>query len=141
MNHKIETVWKGNMAFESQLPGGEINLDADNEVGGQGNGVRPKQLMLTSLSGCTGMDVTSLMKKMRIDEEVSKFSIEVSGNLTDEHPKVYDKVHVKYSFEGKNMNQAKLEKAVNLSIERYCGVFEMFRAFAKVSHEIVFVEN
>lgn len=141
MNHKIKTEWKGNMAFNSTVIGGEVPLDADLEVGGEGRGVRPKSLMLSSLSGCTGMDVTSLMKKMRTDENVSKFTIDVEGSLTEEHPKIYDKVHVIYTFEGKEMSQDKLEKAVNLSVDRYCGVFEMFRRFATVTHEIKFIEN
>ena len=141
MNHKIKTEWKGKMAFNSTVIGGEVALDADDAVGGEGNGVRPKALMLSSLSGCTGMDVASLMKKMRTAESVSKFTVGVEGSLTEEHPKVYDKVHVVYTFEGRAMNQAKLEKAVNLSIERYCGVFEMFRQFATVTHEINFIEQ
>lgn len=141
MSHIIKTEWKGKMAFTSKIIGGEVDLDADDAVGGEGKGVRPKALMLSSLSGCTGMDVASLMKKMRTDESVSKFTVDVEGNLTEEHPKVYDKVHVVYTFEGKEMNQAKLEKAVNLSIERYCGVFEMFRQFATVTHEIIFKEQ
>ncbi len=141
MSHKIKTEWKGKMSFNSIVTGGIVALDADAVVGGTGKGVRPKPLMLTALSGCTGMDVTSLMKKMRTDESVSKFTIEVEGNLTEEHPKIYDKVHVVYTFEGAGMIQAKLEKAVNLSVERYCGVFEMFRQFATVTHEIIFIEK
>ena len=140
MEHKITTEWLGKMAFNSSVIGGEINLDSDEAVGGQGKGVRPKALMLSALSGCTGMDVTSLMKKMRVDDSVSKFTIDVSAELTEEHPKFYKKVHVVYTFEGKEMNVAKLEKAVTLSVERYCGVFEMFRQFAEVSHEIIYKE-
>lgn len=141
MSHKSKTDWKGNMAFKSIISGGEINLDADEKVGGEGKGVRPKALMLSALSGCTGMDVASLMKKMRIDESLLEFTIDVEGNLTEEHPKIYDKVHVVYTFVGKKLNKEKLEKAVNLSIERYCGVFEMFRKFATVTHEIIFTEK
>jgi len=140
MEHKITTEWLGKMAFNSTVIGGEVALDSDEAVGGQGKGVRPKSLMLSSLSGCTGMDVTSLMKKMRVDESVSKFTLDVSASLTEEHPKVYKKVHVVYLFEGKDMNTKKLEKAVALSVERYCGVYEMFRQFAEVTHEIIFKE-
>lgn len=141
MSHKIQTEWKGKMAFNSKTIGGDVNLDADDAVGGEGKGVRPKALMLSALSGCTGMDVTSLMKKMRTDESVSIFTIDVEGSLTEEHPKFYDKVHVIYTFEGKEMDQTKLEKAVTLSVERYCGVYEMFRQFAEVTHEVIFIEK
>jgi len=141
MSHKIQTEWLGRMAFNSKVIGGEITLDAAIDVGGKDKGVRPKSLMLSALSGCTGMDVASLMKKMRTEESVSKFTIDVEGNLTEEHPKIYNKIHVIYTFEGKEMDQAKLEKAVTLSVERYCGVFEMFRQFSAISHEIIFIEQ
>lgn len=138
MEHNIKTVWKEGMAFDSQLMGGNIALDADEAVGGQGKGVTPKQLMLSALSGCTAMDVASLMKKMRV--AVDGFEVSVAGKLTEEHPKYYKTVKVVYNFEGKDLDQAKLNKIVNMSIERYCGVFEMFRQFADITTEINFVE-
>lgn len=141
MQQKIQTEWKGKMAFSSNIPGGEVVMDVDKSAGGDDAGVRPKALMLSALSGCTGLDVASLMKKMRADENVSKFTIDVEANLTEEHPKVYDKVHLIYTFQGKEMSKDKLEKSVSLSVERYCGVFEMFRQFSEISHEIVFVEE
>ncbi|MFD1551961.1 OsmC family peroxiredoxin [Putridiphycobacter roseus] len=136
MNHKTITNWSGDMMFEATVPGGKIKFDADVEVGGQDGGVRPKPTMLSALAGCTGMDVVSLLKKMRA--EVSAFRVEVDGNLTEEHPKFYDKVTVRYFFKGEDLKKDKIEKAVDLSVNRYCGVFEMFRSFAKVTHEIVY---
>ncbi len=136
MEHKIETVWKEKMQFTSNTLGGAVDLDADESVGGEGTGVRSKALMLSALSGCTGMDVASLMKKMRL--EVDSFKIDVTANLSEEHPKVYTDVHVTYTFEGTNLNHEKLNKCVSLSVDKYCGVFEMFRQFAKVSTEVVF---
>ena len=85
------------------------------------------------------MDVVSLLKKMRA--EVDDFRIEVIANLTDEHPKFYDKVHVIYRFYGSDFKKDKIEKAVNLSVERYCGVMEMFRKFAEVTTEILYIEQ
>lgn len=139
MTNKVELNWKGKMLFESITPEGNVMIDAANDVGGEGKGVRPKAMMLSSLAGCTGMDIVSLLKKMRA--EVADFKIEVSANLTDEHPKYYDRVHVIYRFYGNEFKKDKIEKAVNLSVERYCGVMEMFRRFAKVSTEIVYVEQ
>ncbi len=136
MAHKANATWIDGLAFNSNAEGGKINLDADTEVGGQGKGIKPKALMLNALAGCTGMDVASLIKKMRLT--VSDFKVEVEGELTEEHPKYYDKVKVTYHFEGENLNHEKLNKAVNLSVERYCGVFEMFRRFAKIETEIFF---
>ena len=73
--------------------------------------------------------------------EVDDFRIEVIANLTDEHPKFYDKVHVIYRFYGSDFKKDKIEKAVNLSVERYCGVMEMFRKFAEVTTEILYIEQ
>jgi putative redox protein len=139
MTNKIEINWKGQMLFESVASEGTVMIDADEAVGGQGKGLRPKAMMLTSLGGCTAMDVASLLKKMRA--EVDDFKIEVQANLTDEHPKYYDSVKVIYKFYGKEFKKDKIEKSVNLSVERYCGVFEMFRKFSDVSHEIVYIEQ
>ncbi len=139
MIHTIESDWKGKMLFCVEEPGGTVSIDSDAEFGGEGKGVLPKPLMLTSLAGCTGMDVVSLLKKMRA--EVADFKIEVKGHLTDEHPKYYDKVTVKYKFYGTDFKKDKIEKAVNLSIERYCGVMEMFRRFAEVTTSIEYFEK
>ena len=92
MINKIEVSWKGEMLFESVAPEGNVMIDAAEESGGQGKGLRPKALMLTALAGCTAMDIASLLKKMRA--EVDDFKIEVEANLTEQHPKVYDQVHV-----------------------------------------------
>ena len=138
MINKIEVSWKGEMLFESVAPEGTVMIDAAEDAGGQGKGLRPKAMMLTSLAGCTAMDVASLLKKMRA--EVADFKIEVEANLTEEHPKVYDKVKVIYKFYDKDFQKDKIEKAVNLSVDRYCGVFEMFRKFSDISHEIKYFD-
>ncbi len=135
-NH-ISTKWKGNMAFESTNPSGlNLTIDASPDDGGEGNGLRPKALMLSSLAGCSGLDMASLIKKMKL--EVDDFSIETIANLTDEHPKYYDSVTVEYHFHGSNLKEEKLQKAVDLSVEKYCGVMEMFRRFADLKIETFF---
>ena len=139
MTHAIKTQWKGNMLFNADTMGGSFYIDAAQEVGGEGKGVRPKALMLTSLAGCTGMDIVSLLKKMRA--EVEGIEIDVAAELTEEHPKYYHKVHMEYRFYGKEFQKDKIEKAVNLSIDKYCGVMEMFRKFAEVTTEIKYVEK
>ena len=139
MINKIEVSWKGEMLFESVAPEGKVMIDAAEESGGQGKGLRPKAMMLTALAGCTAMDIASLLKKMRA--EVADFKIEVEANLTDEHPKIYDKVKVTYKFYDKDFQKDKIEKAVGLSVETYCGVMEMFRKFAEVSIEIKYIDK
>ncbi len=132
--NKVVTVWKENMIFESDNPSGDtFFMDAPDE-GVKNKGMRPKALMLSSLAGCSGLDVVSLLKKMRA--EVDDFKIVTQGELTEEHPKYYNKVTVEYHFFGSDLDQDKIQKAVNLSVEKYCGVMEMFRQFADVTTEV-----
>ncbi|UUC46055.1 OsmC family protein [Flavobacterium cerinum] len=135
MTHQVRTKWLGKMQFESTNPSGDVmTIDAGPENGGEGKGLRPKALMLSALAGCTGLDVASLIEKMKL--EVTDFTIETEGELTEEHPKTYHTVRVDYHFYGSDLEPKKLEKAVNLSVEKYCGVMEMFRQFAKVEIKI-----
>ena len=140
MTNHITTKWLGGMAFESNNPSGHnLKIDAGPDDGGEGSGYRPKALMLSGLAGCSGLDVASLIKKMKL--EVDDFSIETIANLTDEHPKYYDAVTIEYHFYGANLNEAKLKKAVDLSIEKYCGVMEMFRRFAELDVQLIYHHN
>ncbi|MDG4715295.1 OsmC family protein [Winogradskyella marincola] len=137
MAHKITTQWKGGMTFESDNPSGKtVIMDTDVEGQNERFGLSPKAMMLSSLAGCSGLDVISILDKMKV--ELDDFKMDVSGELTDEHPKYYHSVKVDYYFYGKDLNKSKCEKAVNLSVEKYCGVMEMFRQFAKVETEIHF---
>ncbi|MEN8187982.1 MAG: OsmC family protein [Bacteroidota bacterium] len=139
MAEVVKIQWKGKMLFNADSVGGSFPVDAAEDVGGQDKGVRPKALMLTSLAGCSGLDVVSLLKKMRA--EVEDFEVDVTGELTDKHPKFYHKAHVEYRFYGKDFQKDKIEKAVKLSQERYCGVSEMFRQFADLTYEIKYIER
>ncbi len=133
--HKITTTWQGKMQFDSTNPSGDtMMIDAGPDNGGEGKGFRPKALMLSALAGCTGLDVASLIEKMKL--EVADFKIETEGDLTEEHPKTYHTVRLQYHFYGSNLDEKKLERAVNLSVEKYCGVMEMFRQFAKIEINI-----
>ncbi|MFH6767225.1 OsmC family protein [Gaetbulibacter aquiaggeris] len=137
MTNHITTTWKGNMKFESTNPSGHnLFIDAGPENDGKGEGYRPKALMLSALAGCSGLDVASLIKKMKL--KVTDFKIEIEANLTEEHPKYYDKVTVEFHFFGNELNESKLQKAVDLSIEKYCGVMEMFRQFSELKIETHF---
>lgn len=134
MKTKIDCTWKQDMTFEADVNGFKIMMDADPAVGGTNNGPRPKPLTLVSLAGCTGMDVISILKKMRVEPDF--FNVSVEGELTDEHPKYYHKIHVIYELKGKDIDHEKVEKAVNLSRERYCGVNALLRFGAEITQEI-----
>lgn len=137
MSHKIKSNFIGGMAFETDMDGHKIVVDAYPEFGGENKGPSPKPLVLTSLSGCTGMDVVSLLKKMRVDYE--NFSIEIEASLTEEHPKYYDKIHVVYAIKVKPEDEGKVKKAVDLSQERYCGVSYMLSQSSQLTYEILFL--
>ena len=115
---------------------GILSIGLGPEDGGEGKGYRPKALMLSGLAGCSGLDVAMLVRKMKL--EVRDFNIDITANLTDEHPKYYDKVIVAYHFYGDALDEKKLQRAVDLSVEKYCGVMEMFRRFAEVTIETNF---
>ncbi|MDO6595780.1 OsmC family protein [Oceanihabitans sp. 2_MG-2023] len=135
MSDKITANWKGNMVFESDNPRWDsIMMDASEEFGGTNSGMAPKAMMLSSLAGCSGLDVVSVLEKMKAS--VEGFYMTVEGELTDEHPKYYHTVTVEYHFTGKELNESKINKAVNLSVEKYCGVMEMFRKFATVKTSV-----
>jgi len=136
---KSTVSWKGKMAFEAEIDGKKFMIDADERVGGENQGPTPKPLMLTSLEGCTGMDVVSILKKMRV--ELDNFQVSVEGELTDEHPKHFVKMMVTYEFWGKNLPLDKIKKAVDLSEERYCGVSVVYKKVMPIESEIILHEN
>ncbi|UYW01209.1 OsmC family protein [Flavobacterium agricola] len=133
---QVKTKWLGNMRFESTNPGGNLFIDAGPENGGEGNGYRPKALMLSALAGCAGLDIAHLIPKMKL--EVDDFSIDIDGELTETDPATYKKVTLYFSFYGPNLDSDKLMRAVNLSVDKYCGVLEMFRQFAEIDIKVNF---
>ena len=135
-SHHIVSAFKGGMAFSTELNGHNITIDLEPADGGNKTGPRPKSLMLVSLAGCTGVDVVMILNKMRVD--FSNFTIDVEGELTDTEPKVYHTVKLIYKIKVKKEDELKVEKAVDLSQNKYCGVSMMFRAFAKLETEIKF---
>lgn len=130
----VSTKWLDNMSFESEINGHKLIIDAKEEVGGQDKGPRPKPLMLAALGGCTAMDVISILKKMRV--ELKSLNVEVEGELSEEHPKRFEKMHVIYEVEGDNLPMDKIEKAVSLSEEKYCGVSVVYREALEITSEI-----
>ncbi|MDT8346178.1 MAG: OsmC family protein [Flavobacteriaceae bacterium] len=135
---KITTHWISNMLFESDNPTGQkVLMDTSPENGGNNKGLGPKAMMLSALAGCTGLDVISILKSMR--SEIEALQIEVEASLTEEHPKIYNEVIITYTVKPGQTAHDKVERAIHLSVEKYCGVMEMFRAFAKVQHKVVFV--
>ena len=130
----VSTKWLENMSFESEINGHKLVIDAKEEVGGQDRGPRPKPLMLAALGGCTSMDVISILKKMRV--ELKSLNVIVEGELSEEHPKRFQKMRVIYEVEGDNLPIDKIEKAVSLSEDKYCGVSAVYKEVLEITSEI-----
>ncbi len=131
--------WTGNMAFSGVTPSGhEIIMDAAAEVGGQNTGARPTELLLHAVAGCTGIDIISILKKMRLDP--SSFHMEVKGNRAEEHPKRFTDIHIHYAFEG-DLPEDKVIRAIQLSKDKYCSVSHSLNATITVSYSINELES
>jgi putative redox protein len=131
---EVNVTWLQNMAFEAHHEGHTLILDAAEEVGGENGGCRPKDLLLSGLAGCTGMDVVSILKKMKIAD--FELNIKVTADSTTEHPKIFKDIVIAYEFTGKDLPWDKLERAVELSETRYCGVSAMLREAVSISSKI-----
>jgi putative redox protein len=126
--------WVEKMKFTADTPSEhKLALDAAPEVGGENSGVRPGELTLVALGGCTSMDVVSILRKMRV--EFDSFETIVEAEAAETHPKVWTKLHVRYIFTGKNIDETKVERAIELSSEKYCAVSAMLGKTAEMSHE------
>ena len=132
--HLVTTAFNNHMAFTSTINGHNIRMDTTADDGGEDSGPSPKRLMLASLAGCTGIDIVSILNKMKA--VFSDFSIGVHAALTTEHPQIYNHVKLTYKIKLTEEDKSKMIKAVILSTEKYCGVYAMFKTFAKMDTEI-----
>lgn len=133
--------WTGEMAFVGKGPSGyELALDAAPDVGGRGLGARPMETLLVALGGCTGMDVVSILRKMRV--EVDHFEVRLKSQRAQEHPRVFTHIEIEFAFWGSNLEEhrSQIEKAVQLSQDKYCSVAAMLRPSVELSYHIVLHE-
>jgi putative redox protein len=135
---KINVKWTDGMSFEANVDGYKVQIDSDPEFGGQGKGPKPKPLMMVALAGCTGMDLVSLMNKMRVEYE--SLNIVVEGDLTEDHPKHFKKMKVIYEISGSNVDLKKVEKIVSMSKEKYCGVSYSYKQALEIEYEIKIID-
>jgi len=130
--------WTGGMAFDIELQGHRITVDATAESGGRDMGPSPKSLLLAGLAGCTGMDVVAILRKM--GQEWDSFNLQIEAQTSEKHPRVYTDIKINYIFSGKNLSKDKIEKAVNLSQDKYCSVSAMLKSSANISYKIIIEE-
>ena len=123
------------MSCEVNVNGHKMIIDSIKQFGGNNEGPRPKSLMLVALAGCTGMDIVSILRKMRIVFDDLKVCVD--GNVTEEHPKHFDHMHIKYIIKGKNIPAGKVNSAIDLSLDKFCGVSYSYIKAMKITHELI----
>lgn len=136
--HEVETSWKEGFEFDSIIDGHHLTIDSSITGGGNDKGPRPKALILSSLGACTGMDIVSLLQKMRVD--FSDFALNVKADLRDEHPRIYTHIYLEYKIKVKKEDEEKMHKAVELSKDKYCGVSAMLSMVCPIDFKITFLD-
>ncbi len=126
------------MMVGESASGHAVVMDGPEDLGGKNLGIRPMEMLLLGLGGCTTVDVVSTLKKMR--QEVSDCRAEISAQRAEEHPKVFTKIHIHFVVEGKDLNDKKVAKAVSLSADKYCSASIMLGKSATITHDFELCE-
>jgi putative redox protein len=128
------------MQFEGIASSGHrLTMDADEVVGGHNTGFRPMELLLVGFGGCTGMDVISILRKKR--QQLTGLEMNIKGEKADEYPKVYKNVHIEYIVKGKTVQKEAVERAIGLTLEKYCSVGATLSKTAKITHSYRIIEE
>ena len=131
---KISTEYLGDMRFGHGEGTSRVIMDAKPEVGGKGEALTPKQMVLQGLAGCTGMDVAAILRKKKVEYE--SFTIDVEAEQTSSHPMVFKAVSITYRFKADPEDRASIERAIELSKNSFCGVSAMLAKTAKITTEL-----
>jgi len=116
-----------------------VIMDGPEEFGGSNAGIRPKELLLLGLGGCTGSDVVSILNKKRV--KLEGFEMNIDSELCEEHPQTYTKMHIEYVFYGNDVMEKDVERAIELSQTKYCGVTKMFEKAAEITYSYKIVKT
>ena len=135
----ISVKWIDGMLMVGKSDSGHaIVMDGPPEIGGENLGVRPMEMLLLGMTGCTVIDVISTLKKMR--EDVVDCQTQVSADRSEEYPKVFTNIHVHFVLRGKQLNPSKIDKAIKLSAEKYCSASIMIGKTAIITHDYKIIE-
>jgi putative redox protein len=137
---KAKVTLLDNMQFTGTASSGHtLIMDAEDESGGHNKGFRPMELLLVGFGGCSGMDMISILRKKR--QQVSGLEINVRGEKSDTAPKIYKKVHIEYVIKGKGVEKEAVERAIDLSLEKYCSVAATLAKAGTVTHTYRIIEE
>lgn len=132
----IKVKWIDGLRFvASDDKGHSVVMDVSKEHGGEGSGFGPMQLLLAAFGGCTGIDVVEVLRKQR--QKLGGLEIVVSGRRVSEPPQVYDRVHVEYRLKGKGVKEKSVQRATQLSQDKYCSVAATLKCRAKITYDHV----
>jgi len=135
----ISVKWIDGMLMVGKSDSGHaVVMDGPPEIGGENLGVRPMEMLLLGMTGCTVIDVISTLKKMR--EDVVDCQTQVSADRSEEYPKVFTNIHVHFVLRGKQLNPLKVDKAIKLSAEKYCSASIMIGKTAIITHDYEIIE-
>jgi putative redox protein len=123
----------------SASSGHTLTMDAEDDLGGKNAGFRPMELLLVGFGGCTGMDVVSILRKKR--QHVTGLQINIKGEKTEDFPKVYREVHLEYVITGNGIKKEAVDRAIALSLERYCSVGATLAKTGTITHSYRIVEK
>jgi putative redox protein len=130
LNAKV--TYTNGLQFVGEASSGHaIVMDGDTGVGGHNTGLRPMELLLVSLGGCTGMDVISIMKKKQ--QDVTGFEININGQKAESYPKKFTDITIEYIVRGRGISEEALKKSIDLSMNKYCSIKASLEATAKIS--------
>ncbi len=137
---KAEINWKQNVRFDALTQTGhEITMDGAPEHGGNNEGARPMELLLIGMGGCTAFDVVGILKKARA--ELSSLKIELEAERADDVPAVFTKIHVHFILKGRGLKEKLVERAIELSAEKYCSASIMLGQTADITHSFKIIEQ
>ena len=135
----ISVNWVDGMLMVGKSHSGHsITMDGPPEIGGENLGVRPMEMLLLGVAGCTMIDVVSTLKKMR--QDLTHCETKVNAERANDHPKVFTDIHIQFILKGKDLDQNKVEKAITLSAEKYCSASIMLGKTASITHDFEIVE-
>ena len=131
---KCRVKWLDHMSFVGESGSGHsVVMDGAPEVGGRNLGVRPMEMLLLGLGGCTAFDVVSILHKSR--QAISDCEVEIEAERADDIPRVFTRIHVHFIVSGKDLDPKKVEKAVSLSADKYCSASRMLEKAADITHD------
>ncbi|HEY9081403.1 OsmC family protein [Magnetovibrio sp.] len=136
---KAEVKWLGGRAFEGTPDSGHsVIMDSSPDFGGQDRGIRPMEMLMVGMGGCTSIDVMNILEKSR--QDVTACVAEITAERADTEPKVFVRMHVHFKVTGRGLDPQRVQRAISLSAEKYCSASIMLGKTAEITHDFEIIE-